>query len=110
LAEGESGASHTSDPAAPTGRPTVLKFLRVVINAGEDEKRDVNVRVPLSFLRSGVKLLGMLPPKVAQKLNDKGINFDFLSELRSEDLDKALNALHVDIDTDEGQHVRVFCE
>ena len=84
------------------------KFLRVLVDTGEGH--DVNVRVPLAFLRSGVKLLGVLPPKVAQKLTDKGFNPEFLSDLRGEDLEEALNTLHVDINTDEGQHVQVFCE
>ena len=108
--EGENGATNAPSPSVSKQRPAVLRFLRVVINADDAEKHDVNVKVPLSFLRSGVKLLGMLPPRVARKLNDKGVNLDFLSELRPEDLDEALNALHVEVDTDEGQHVRVFCE
>jgi len=94
--------------AGPKSQPTFAKFLRVLIDSGEGE--NVNVRIPLFFLRSGVKFLGMLPPKVAEKLNRKGINFDFLSSLRGEELEEALNALRVDIDTDEGQHVKVFCE
>jgi hypothetical protein len=94
--------------AGPKAQPTAAKFLRVLIDSGEGH--DVNVRIPLVFLRSGVRFFGMLPPKVAEKLNNKGINFDFLSSLRGEELNEALNALHVDIDTDEGQHVRVFCE
>ena len=85
-----------------------FKFLRVMIDKGDGH--DVNVKVPLSFLRSGVKLLGMLPPKAAKRLNEKGINFDFLSEMHGEELDEALNTLHVDIENEDGQHVRVFCE
>jgi hypothetical protein len=94
---------------ATDNRPiSKLKFLRVMVDAGEGH--DVNVKVPLGFLRAGVKLLGVLPPKVAQRLNDKGFSLDFLSELKGEDLEEAFNTLHVDVDTDEGQHVRVFCE
>ena len=88
--------------------PTTAKFLRVLVDKGDGH--DVNVRVPIAFLRSGVKLLGVLPPKVAQKLNDKGFNLDILSGLKGNELDEALNALHVDIDTDDGHHVKVFCE
>jgi hypothetical protein len=94
---------------ATDNRPiSKLKFLRVMVDTGEGH--DLNVKVPLGFLRAGVKLLGVLPPKVSQKLNDKGFSLDFLSELKGEDLEEAFNTLHVDVDTDEGQHVRVFCE
>jgi hypothetical protein len=95
--------------ATTDNRPiSKLKFLRVLVDTGEGH--DVNVKVPLGFLRAGVKLLGVLPPKVAQRLNEKGFSLDFLSELKGEDLEEALNTLHVDVETDEGQHVRVFCE
>ena len=49
----------------------------------DGDGKDVNVRVPLSFVRSGVGLIGVLPPRVAQKLTDKGFNLDALSELRA---------------------------
>ena len=61
---------------ATDNRPiSKLKFLRVMVDAGEGH--DVNVKVPLGFLRAGVKLLGVLPPKVAQRLNDKGFQPGF---------------------------------
>jgi len=108
--EGSTGSNGGNATGAATDNRAVsrLRFLRVLVDTGEGH--DVNVKVPLGFLRAGVKLLGVLPPKVAQRLNDKGFNLDFLSELKGEDLEEALNALHVDVETDEGQHVKVFCE
>ena len=88
--------------------PSAAKFLRVKVDTGEGD--DVNVKVPLSFLRSGVRLVGMLPKPIAEKLSEKGVNLEFLSSLKGEDLDEALNALHVDVETGEGDHVQVFCE
>ncbi len=100
----EEGGEHSGNAK---DRPATLKFLHVLVGG---EGRDVNVKVPLSFLRAGVRLLGVLPPRVAQNLADQGINLEFLSELRGEELDQALNALHVDVETDDGHHVQVFCE
>ncbi|MGA2905567.1 MAG: hypothetical protein ABSD98_17210 [Candidatus Korobacteraceae bacterium] len=102
--------SNGSGAGAKDSRPLASKFrfLRVKVDTGEGH--DVNVKVPLGFIRAGVKLLGVLPPRVAQKLNDKGVNLDFLSDLKGDELDEALNELHVDLETDEGQHVQVFCE
>ncbi len=105
--EGGNGPS-SGNGTSPKDRVPGFKFLRVMIDKGDGH--DVNVKVPLSFLRSGVKLLGMLPPKAAKRLNERGINLDFLSELHGDELDEALNTLHVDIESEEGQHVRVFCE
>jgi hypothetical protein len=104
----EENVNGNGSAATDTRTISKLKFLRVLVDTGEGH--DVNVKVPLGFLRAGVKLLGVLPPKVAQRLNDKGFSLDFLSELKGEDLEEALNTLHVDVETDEGQHVRVFCE
>jgi len=106
--EEEDGNSRGPKGAKIKEAAALRRFLRVLIDTGEGH--DVNVRIPLAFLRSGVKLLSVLPPKVAQKLSDKGFNPEFLSDLRGEDLEEALNTLHVDINTDEGQHVQVFCE
>ncbi|MGA7459127.1 MAG: hypothetical protein WBW69_02820 [Candidatus Korobacteraceae bacterium] len=104
----ETGNGNGSNSAKTRDTVTVRKFLRVLVDTGDGH--DVNVRIPLAFLRSGVKLLSVLPPKVAKKLTDKGFNPEFLTDLRGEDLEEALNTLHVDINTDEGQHVQVFCE
>jgi hypothetical protein len=98
------GASENQEsPSATSAR----KYLRIVVDNGEG--KDVNMRVPLSFVRSGVGLIGVLPQRVAQKLTDKGFNLDALAGLPVDQLTQALNELNVDID-DGGKHVRIFCE
>lgn len=80
------------------------KYLRVQLERpGGDE---VNVRVPLSFVRSGVKLGTLLPPKVLEKMLMEGIDPKFFMQNAGE----ALDELHVDMDTKSGKRVRVFCE
>ena len=74
------------------------------------EGKDVNMRVPLGFLRTGAGLIGVLPPRVAQKLADKGFNLEALAGLRGDKLHEALNELCVDIDSNDGKQVRIFCE
>lgn len=101
----ESGAPENQE--SPSGT-SPLKYLRIVVDNGEG--KDVNMRVPLSFVRTGVGLIGVLPPQVAQKLTDKGFNLDTLSGLRGDKLNEALNELCVDIDSNDGKHVRIFCE
>ena len=90
-----------------TGGTAARKYLRILVQDGD--AKDVNVRVPLAFVRSGVGLIGVLPPRVAEKLADKGFNLEALSELRGDKLNEALNALCVKID-DGGKDVRIFCE
>jgi len=91
------------NPAATAPR----KYLRILING---EGKDVNVRVPLSFVRTGVGLMAVLPPRVADKLNDKGFDLSVLKDLKGDELNEALNTLNINIDSSDGKHVRVFCE
>jgi len=86
---------------------TPRKFLRILING---EGKDVNVRVPLSFVRTGVGLMAVLPPRVADRLNDKGFDLSALKDLKGDELNEALNTLNINIDSSDGKHVRVFCE
>jgi hypothetical protein len=101
----ESGTTENQESASAT---SVRKYLRIVVDNGEG--KDVNMRVPLSFVRTGVGLIGVLPPRVAQKLTDEGFNLDALAGLRGDKLNEALNELCVDIDSNDGKHVRIFCE
>ena len=80
------------------------KFLRVLIE--RPLGADVNVRVPLSFVRSGISIAGVLPPKVMEQLMQEGIDVQMFGQK----LDQSLDELHVDMETKSGKRVRVFCE
>ena len=97
------GAAETATP--PAGSP---KFLRVVVDAKDGET--VNVRVPLFLVRTGIKLSTMLPSKVSRRMSEKGIDLSQLSTLDGDALVHALRELQVDVDSDGGDKVRVFCE
>ena len=86
---------------------TPRKYLRILVNG---EGKDVNVRVPLSFVRTGVGLMAVLPPRVADKLHDKGFDLSALKDLKGDELNEALNTLNIHIDSSDGKLVRVFCE
>ncbi len=101
-----SAAPSPSEEAA--GVAPKLRFLRVVVDSpGRDQ---VNVRVPLAFLRAGMKLLGVIPPQVSEKLAEKGIDLAALRDLKGGELVDELRDLHVDVDSKNGEKVRVYCE
>jgi hypothetical protein len=106
------GASAGADPLtghdSSSSQPRKLRYLRVLVENPKSEQ--VNVRVPLVFLRSGMKLLAVLPPQVNEKLAEKGIDLSALAELKGEELEQALRDLLVNVDGPEGNKVRVFCE
>ncbi len=106
------GATAGADPHAghdsSSSQPQKLRYLRVLVESPKCEQ--VNVRVPLAFLRSGMKLLAVLPPRVNEKLAEKGIDLSAISDLKGEDLEQALRDLLVNVDGPDGNKVRVFCE
>jgi hypothetical protein len=101
-------APNLLSPPGSTERPAKPKYLRVHVDSAEGDK--VNVRVPLALIRTGIKLTTVLPEHATEKLVEKGIDLGRLSGLDSEALNQALRELQVDVDSSEGDVVRVFCE
>ena len=97
-------AGNDSTTGTGTSGSGTKKFLRVLIE--RPLGADVNVRVPLTFVRSGISLAGVLPPKVLEKLQQEGIDPKLFAKHSNETLDQ----LNVDMETKSGKRVRVFCE
>ncbi len=109
---------HRLDPEAPTAvaepstepgaRPRgPIKYLRVVINGGDDK---VNVRVPIALIRTGIKLSTLMPTDASEHLRQKGIDLGRLNELDGDELTDALRELWVEVESEDGDTIRVFCE
>jgi hypothetical protein len=104
LAATPEGAAQQEQKRSATSEAAPKKFLRVLMERPGGD--DVNVRVPLSFVRSGIKLAGVLPPNVLEKLREEGIDPKFFGQQTEE----TLNELEVDMETKSGKRIRVFCE
>ncbi len=107
LSAGETNTSPASAPST-TEQTSKLKYLRVQVDSCDGDK--VNVRVPLALIRTGIKLTAVLPDEVNDKLGEKGVDLGRLSELDTEELYESLRELQVDVDSGDGDTVRVFCE
>lgn len=83
-----------------------LKYLRVVVD-GSDK---VNVRVPIKLIRTGIKLTTLMPLSASEHLSDHGIDLSQFNNLDDDELMEALRELHVEVDSGDGDIVRVFCE
>jgi hypothetical protein len=95
------------------------KYMRVLVESSEgfdgQGRGTVNVRVPLSLLRAGVKLATLIPPQALSKANDElaksGVPID-LTQLKPQDIEELIEHLTdmtVDVDQPDAK-VRVFCE
>ena len=97
------------------------KYLRVTVlpdaaHENSDNVDRVNVRVPMSLIRAGIKLTSLIPPEARDKVNsalrDKGIDFD-VRNVKPEDIEElieALSDLEVDVVSSKGEKVKVFVE
>lgn len=90
------------------GSKRKLRFLRVVVDS--PNRDNVNIRVPLGLIRTGLKLSTLMPGRVNERLSEKGIDLSHLGKLDKEELLTALGELHIDVEGDRGEKVRVFCE
>jgi hypothetical protein len=94
--------------AGPAGPQKPVKYLRVLVDSDDGDK--VNIRVPIALVRTGIMLTTMIPAAASDKLEKQGVDLSGLSTLNGEELDEALRELNVDVDSKNGDTVRVFCE
>jgi len=107
---GDPSGGDRTDPVERAGETAGArpKFLRVLVTSTQGD--EVNIRVPLALVRTGIKLSTMLPSHANERLAEKGIDLSQLSGLEGDELVDALRELTVDVDSAEGDKVRIFCE
>jgi hypothetical protein len=97
----------------------IPRFLRVTVNPAPSSDRDapekVNIRVPVSLIRAGMKFSSLIPEDASREVDlalaEKGIKFN-LKNINEENLGElmaALTDLEVDIDDGKGR-VQIHAE
>jgi polyhydroxyalkanoate synthesis regulator phasin len=84
------------------------RFMRIVVDKPGQEQ--VNIRMPLSFMRTRTHLLAVLPPRVHEKLAELGIDFSAVGAMNEKEWAEAVENMNVDIEKGNGKKVRIFCE
>jgi hypothetical protein len=111
----ESTPQHATGDVKPSPR-----YLHVVVDKdgdGDARGKKVDIRVPLQFLRAGVRLANVLPGDARERVNEalrrKGVAFD-VGNLKPENVDaliEQLNDISFDIDNARGHAtVKMYCE
>ena len=96
------------------------KYLRVVVepekgSEGENKGERVNVRVPMTLIRAGIKLTSLIPSRAVEKMNEslreKGVDVD-LQNIKVNDLEELVDALsELEVVVQDGKEkVRVYVE
>jgi hypothetical protein len=118
LAAMDGGSSAGPGPTSPA-RSGPPKYLRVLVDSTDENHGQgptkVNIRVPMSLLRAGVRLSALIPPRARDEVNkamrEQGMPIDIgqMKPENLEDLIQQLDELTVDVDQEKTK-VRVFCE
>ena len=117
----ESRAGAAAEPAAPAvkGDATPLlnalpKFFYVKVLSTKGD--NVDVKVPIALIRSGLKLTSLIPPQAMDQINSQmaeaGISLDF-NNMKPEDIDElveSLREMEVTVNSADGDNVRVWAE
>jgi len=90
-----------------------FKYLYVKVDSEDGDK--VDVRVPLSLVRSGMRLTSLIPPQAMDEVNaslqEHGMSFD-LANLKDKDIEEliaGLKDMEVNVVSKEGDNVKVYC-
>ena len=111
--EGEpaAGPAIKGDPSALIAALPKYLYVKVVSVRGDN----VDVKVPLALVRSGLKLTSLIPPQAMNEINDQmsqhGMSIDF-NNLKPEDIDELIEALRemeINVNSADGDNVRVYC-
>ena len=95
-------------PATSDSPKKAARYLRVVVDSADGDK--VNIKVPMSLLKTGIKLTALMPSDAADAVKDQGIDLAQLKDLPTDELIEALRELEVNVDSADGDKVRIFTE
>jgi hypothetical protein len=105
------GPAITGDPAPLLAALPKYLYVKVLAVNGDN----VDVKIPIALVRSGLKLTSLIPPQAMDQINDQmsqhGMSVDF-NNFKPEDIDDLIGALRemeVNVDAKNGDTVRVFC-
>jgi hypothetical protein len=112
------GTSRVADGEAAQAEPARRRWVRIAVHktahAG-DRQKDVNIRVPIAIVKSGMRLGALIPgmagEQVSARLRERGLDLDF-SKLDAAAIDEVLKELgdaNIEIDAGKAQ-VRITCE
>ena len=107
------GPTVVETPPSSAGQTRAAKFMyvKVVSESGDN----VDVKIPLGLVRAGLKLTSLIPPQAMDEINksmaEHGMSIDF-SSLKPdtiEELIEALREMEINVDSKNGDNVRVYC-
>ncbi len=110
-AAGSAGSAFTGDPSPLVA--ALPKYLYVQVSGSTGD--NVNVKIPIALVRSGLKLTSLIPPLAMEQINksmsEHGMSVDF-NNFKPDDIDElveSLREMEINVDGKNGDVVRVYC-
>lgn len=118
VAEAEQLLQAVGAPAAAGDEPKPEpRYIRIQVTQPEGNGKkaeNVNIRVPLSVVRGGLRLGAFIPGMLGQRKfklkNGAELDFSKFDAAQFESMLKDIDDVLVDVDDDEGKRVRIRCE
>lgn len=111
----KNGGKEMKDESQVTHEKKNYKYLRVIVDSNQGD--NINIRVPMALLKTGLRLSALIPPVAYQKLSEqmqqKGVDLDVNQILKSgnvEELIESIGEFDVDVNSAQGDKVKVFFE
>jgi hypothetical protein len=84
------------------------KFMRVLVDSCEGDQ--VDIRLPIGLLRSGISLSAMMPREAAEAMKKNGVDFSQFNGLSGDEFMSALRSMTIDVCSHDGDQVKIYCE
>ena len=104
-------SGQTEEPVSGPRKNPRFMYVKVASVDGDN----VDVKIPLGLARAGLRLTSLIPPLAMAELDrhmgEHGVNIDF-ANLKPSDIDElieGLSEMEVNVDSKNGDNVRVFC-
>jgi len=101
-------------PANEVAPPKKVNYICIKVSSAK--KDNVDMRIPLGLLRAGMKFTSLMPSKVTDKVNsamqEKGIPFNMnnLGKENVEALIQNLSTMQLNVNSQNGDNVQIYCE
>lgn len=111
-----SAIGETTTPSGSAPTPGEIKFLRISVEPHEADGDKVNIKIPIKFIKAGLKLTAFLPDKAYAKVNhaleENGFPLDLkaMKDADFSELIQALSDMDIHVQDKQGETVRIFCE
>lgn len=102
--------------AGATSPAKEIKFLRISVDSDKADGDKVNIKIPIKFIKAGLKLTAFLPDKAYAKVNhaleENGFPLDLkaMKDADFSELIQALSDMDINVQDKQGETVRIFCE